>query len=673
MPASNPGGVLFCGSAVVDQPESLVCDRELVLNVAQQLAGRTDSVSTDASLVCTPQLTEHRIVYHSVLCWVRICLGKICDTQRTTPVEILQAPQENVVRPFLAPLSKHTIHLPQFTLWQGAGFLRAPCSPLSHLSKKYPRRCAHIDRFEPFHTVSPFLAPPQGESHPKPRRTTPVLSCAFRVQRQSTTGRLDLFGMGIVRTTFLPFFLAILPASAVAMEGEADAGKDRSKLVDPSDVPSSSSGVKGGQGSPELAADEPLMDTLDNGLRVLIIPTSDDGIVSVQTWIDVGSGDETEPGTTGYAHFFEHLMFHGTPKLGRVAREERLVEMGVEENAWTSQDETCYHLLAPAQHLETLLEMEWDRFANLALTEEGVRREAGAVYGEFRKGQADPDEQLWEALWADAFSVHPYRHSTLGIEDDIAAMPTGLARALRFRSQHYRPDKALVVVTGDLNVMTTLRAVDETFGHWQVDAGATAVPAQTEPAQGRPQRRELGWDGPAVEPKMLMGWRTPAFEPGAVHSAALDVVMELLSARDAPLYRQLVDEQALAWRVWAWGVRNADPGLAQLSIDLRAGADPDAVLEAVDVALHGIAALDDAAIQAATERMRRQKLIGLASPQSRAFSMGGMALRSTSPTAFHDHVAAVQAVTAQNVQTVLQSVFVPSRRTVVTLGTEGGK
>ena len=136
-----------------------------------------------------------------------------------------------------------------------------------------------------------------------------------------------------------------------------------------------------------------------------------------------GRPHEVAPGTTGFAHFFEHLMFHGTEALPAEAREDRLLELAAEENAWTSEDDTCYHLLFPAQQLEAVLRLEVDRFSALVLTDEGVRRESGAVYGEFRKSRSNPEMLLWEALWSTAFAVHPYGHSTLGLEADIAAMP----------------------------------------------------------------------------------------------------------------------------------------------------------------------------------------------------------------------------------------------------------
>ena len=125
-----------------------------------------------------------------------------------------------------------------------------------------------------------------------------------------------------------------------------------------------------------LAADEPdallpptlRIERLDNGLTVVAAPAPTPGIVAVQTWMDVGARDEVEAGMTGFAHFFEHLMFHGSEALPRDAREARLLALAVDENAWTDEDRTVYVSRAPAASLDALLEVEADRFADLSLT-----------------------------------------------------------------------------------------------------------------------------------------------------------------------------------------------------------------------------------------------------------------------------------------------------------------
>ena len=113
---------------------------------------------------------------------------------------------------------------------------------------------------------------------------------------------------------------------------------------------------------------------LDNGLSVHVVPTPSEGVVSYYTWMNVGSRDEVDPGRTGFAHFFEHLMFLGTEKLSGDEREAALLTMAAEDNAWTWFDETVYHVTLAAPNLPRLIEMEADRFQGLVLTADDVQR-----------------------------------------------------------------------------------------------------------------------------------------------------------------------------------------------------------------------------------------------------------------------------------------------------------
>jgi len=409
---------------------------------------------------------------------------------------------------------------------------------------------------------------------------------------------------------------------------------------------------------------------MDNGLRVVVLPDSTPGLVAVQTWISVGSGAENVPGSTGYAHFLEHLMFHGTPTLSGPQREARLVAMGVEENAWTSQDETCYFLLGPAQHLEELLRIEADRFANLSLDEEGVRREAGAVYGEYRNSAADPDDALWLKLWGTAFDRHPYGHNTLGLLTDIEAMPDGLQRAMAFKEAHYRPDNALVVVVGDVDPSQAMAQVEKAYGAWSAEG--TAPPAVApQPPQTKSRRVHIDWKGPAVDPKMAVGWRVPAFKPGDANAAALDVVRELLMSRASGLVRALIDDQGLAYEVWSEAPDRADPGLLYMMMELKQGTDPDAVLAAVDAAILDLAQVSPGRVAMARGRVQRRLQIQLAGPEGRAHSLGRMALHGDGVSAHARHAAALAGVDVATVQATVKRILVNPRRTVVTLSGGG--
>jgi zinc protease len=460
--------------------------------------------------------------------------------------------------------------------------------------------------------------------------------------------------------------LGLLPSSAYAQGGQ-DGGQIRPPEIEEGEGQGQiQPDGRGGPGNKPGNAVEPWSRTLENGLRVVIMRDATPGLVAVQTWISVGSGGESEAGATGYAHFFEHLMFHGTPTLSGDAREARLVALGVEENAWTSQDETCYHLLGPAQDLEDLLEIEADRFANLTLTEEGVRREAGAVYGEFRNSEADPYNALWLSLWSTAFKVHPYKHDTLGIEADIRAMPTGLKRAQRFRSQHYRPDNAMLMVVGDVDPAKAMAMVEQTYGEWS-KAGPGPVAVPPEPAQTKQRATHIDWKGPAIDPKMAVGWRVPAFVSGQKESAALDVVRELLMARASRLARKLVDESDLVYSIKSAAPERVEPGLLYMFIDLKQKTDPAAVLVEIDAALKDLEGVSEGRVATARRRVQRRMQIALTGPEERALAVGRAALHGKGVSAYSDHVRALGTVDVAAVQKVIRTLLTPQRRTVVTL------
>ena len=164
------------------------------------------------------------------------------------------------------------------------------------------------------------------------------------------------------------------------------------------------------------------------------------------------------------------------------------IALSADENAWTDMDRTVYVAQAPVASLEALLELEADRFASLSLTAEGVQREAGAVLGEFRKGQASPDRRLHALLWETAFEVATYGHPTIGLEADIRAMPSGIDRAIAFHRTFYRPERSTIVVAGDVSPDVVVEAVGRTHGGWTGHPDAAPAPVHPEePPQDAPR------------------------------------------------------------------------------------------------------------------------------------------------------------------------------------------
>src|SRR5210317_950497 len=133
-----------------------------------------------------------------------------------------------------------------------------------------------------------------------------------------------------------------------------------------------------------------LMRDLDNGLRVVIVPTDYPDIVTIQIPVQTGARNEIEPGKTGFAHFFEHMMFRGTEQYPADVYSDILKKAGADQNAYTTDDYTNYHITFTKDDLEKVIEIEADRFQNLVYTEEMFRTEALAVKGEYLKNISNP-------------------------------------------------------------------------------------------------------------------------------------------------------------------------------------------------------------------------------------------------------------------------------------------
>ncbi|CUT01121.1 M16 family metallopeptidase [Candidatus Kryptonium thompsonii] len=178
---------------------------------------------------------------------------------------------------------------------------------------------------------------------------------------------------------------------------------------------------------------------LENGLTVLSVPFDSPGIIAYYTVVRAGSRNEVEPGKTGFAHFFEHMMFRGTEKYPEQVYNDILKRLGADSNAFTTADWTAYHIVASSDALETIIDIESDRFMNLKYTEEQFKTEAGAILGEYNKSASSPFLPLYEKLQDLAFTTHTYKHTTIGFLKDILDMPNQYDYSLQFFDRYYRP------------------------------------------------------------------------------------------------------------------------------------------------------------------------------------------------------------------------------------------
>ena len=162
---------------------------------------------------------------------------------------------------------------------------------------------------------------------------------------------------------------------------------------------------------------------LGNGLRIFVVPYDSPGLVAYYSVVRTGSRNEVDPGKSGFAHFFEHMMFRGTERYSTERYNAEIKAMGADSNAFTSDDLTVYHILAGKSALAKVVEIEADRFLNLKYDEASFQKEARAVLGEYNKGSSDPLQKMAEAMYDHAFAVHTYKHTTIGFLRDIEDMP----------------------------------------------------------------------------------------------------------------------------------------------------------------------------------------------------------------------------------------------------------
>lgn len=422
--------------------------------------------------------------------------------------------------------------------------------------------------------------------------------------------------------------------------------------------------------------DAPREDRLPNGMRVISLRTDSPGIVAYYTLVGVGARDEVEPGHSGYAHLFEHMMFRGTERHPQADYEAAIQGFGADNNAYTTQDFTLYTVTAPSSVLAQVVELEADRFQNLSYTEEAYRTETGAVRGEYDTSAARPSTRMWETLSEIAFSRHTYGHTTLGYLRDIDRMPEEVAYSRRFFQRFYTPDNTTLIVAGDVDHDQLLALAREHYGRWRGRRARSRIQAEPEPTEG--VRRHIDWPAPA-SPRMYAAWRTPAFVSGRTDAAraaalrdtaALRVVHGLLFSESAPLYQRLVVEDRSVIELGSWaGAHSIDPHLFVATAVLAEGAEFDATLGALQGAIDALAEgeVDAERVEAVKSHVRYALLTDMQTPSDVADMAARYIAVGGSLDALDGYLAALAAVTPADVSRVAGELLTESRRFVVTL------
>lgn len=408
------------------------------------------------------------------------------------------------------------------------------------------------------------------------------------------------------------------------------------------------------------------VERLENGLTVVLAPFDSPGIVAHYLAVRVGSRNEVDAGHTGFAHFFEHMMFRGTERFPADAYDRLLQSLGADNNAYTSNDHTCYTAVVPTAALPTLMDVEADRFMNLSYSLEAFQTEASTIWGEYLTSISDPALRMEEELLSAAFTVHPYGHTVIGWPDDIRAMPQSYDYSRDFFRRFYTPDNAFLIVAGDFDPETVLALAREEYGPWDRRLDAPPVPA--EPEQTEPRQRHVEWPGPAPR-RIFAAWKAPAFGVDTVEAAAVEVAMELLFGETSDLYRRLVVEDRRLLSLDRWPATERDPSLAVLDAKLADGTTFDEIVaafqQAIDAAAEG--AVDPARVEDVKSHVRYAIPMSIETPSRLAGWLARFVSATGDPNAIERYVARVGEVLPADVQRVARDWLGARHRTVVTL------
>ncbi len=400
---------------------------------------------------------------------------------------------------------------------------------------------------------------------------------------------------------------------------------------------------------------------LDNGLRLLLLVDRSAPVLSYFTWFRVGSRHE-QPGKTGLAHLFEHLMFNETEKLKAGVFDRKLEENGAESNAATWVDWTYYYESLPKDRLALAVSLESERMAHLVLREPQVVSEKEVVANERRMSVEDDIEgSAHEALYKTAFTRHPYHWPTIGWMEDIQAFSPEDCAA--FYSTFYAPNNATVVVVGDVREQDVLERIGEAYGA----IPPSRIPeedTQPEPAQLGP--RELVLHKPTATEKLLVGFRGPAL--GDADHAALCILNEILfGGRASRMYRVLVMEREIATEVRGWVSTFRDPGLYELYFAARPGIRGDDLLATAHAELARAQSelVSEAELSRAKARLELALLQSLETTSGKAEQIGFYDTLLGDPAAAFRRLDTYRRLSAGEVRTAARRYLNDDARTIV--------
>ena len=395
---------------------------------------------------------------------------------------------------------------------------------------------------------------------------------------------------------------------------------------------------------------------LDNGLKVLVHQDTSTPMAVVNVLYNVGAKDE-DPNKTGFAHLFEHLMFGGSVNIP--VYDEPLQRAGGENNAYTTNDLTNYYCQIPAENIETAFWLESDRMLSLAFSKKSLEVQRKVVCEEFKEHYINkPYGDAWHKMRSLAYTQHPYRWMTIGASLQHVEDAT-IEDVKDFFFQFYRPNNAILVVTGNVQTEQVKQLAQKWFG--PIEAGKPYVRnLPKEPVQEKSRSMDVRADVPLD--MLMMTWHMGGRFDEGYHST--DLITEVLGGgTSARLYEQLIKVKQIFSSIDCYHFGTVEPGLLVIEGKLVKGISmtvaEKAVLEEIEKIKNEI--LDDKEVQKVINKTESVICFEDMSIMNRAHSLAYYELLGDADL-MNKELGMYQKVTPSMIQHTAQEIFQDSNR-----------
>lgn len=403
---------------------------------------------------------------------------------------------------------------------------------------------------------------------------------------------------------------------------------------------------------------------LPNGLKLLMVEDHSAPILNLQVWYHVGSKDE-KTGRTGFAHLFEHIMFKGSTNVPPEEHSRFIEAAGGFDNAYTNDDVTVYWQTVPSNYLERVLWLEADRMGGLIIDEANFKSEREVVKEERRVNYEDrPYGLVIEDLAAAAFTVHPYKHNTIGSMDDLNKATIEDVRD--FHRTYYRPDNATMVIVGDFSPPQAIAWTEKYFAGIPKPAASIPRVSVKEPPHTAERRLTKWYGSKSPLPAVVAGYQMPAeFTPD---SYPLILASNILSGGESSrLYRKLVYEDQIAVQAIGFGNFTEHPNMFYAIAVLNQGKSVADAEKALDAALDQLKTqpVDAKELEKAKNQTLSGIILGRRIVQDKATAVGRTAVIGKNPELMNTGYDQLMRVTPADIQRVAQKYFGKSQRTIM--------